>query len=124
MTRNLLDELKHLLKQDFTATNLDAAANLAFDSSWNAPSPLGLFVVTRVLRILGGQWDVPDLGDEAWMTQRALSDTEERLRPPLMDYLSAAGEDLDSTRELQLLNTIVRALFTWTAERPDPRPSS
>ncbi|MDP9237273.1 MAG: hypothetical protein M3P30_07745 [Chloroflexota bacterium] len=42
--------------------------------------PLGLFVVTRVLRILADQWDVPDLGDEAWMTQRALVDMEERLR--------------------------------------------
>lgn len=122
MTRNLLDELKHLLRQDFTAANLDRAINLAFDSSWNAPSPLGLFVVTRVLRILADQWDVPDLGDEAWMTQPALMDMEERLRPPLMDYLSAADDGLDADAELQLLDAIVRALFKWTAERPHPRP--
>ena len=124
MTPTLLDELKRLLKRPFLASNLDAAAILAFESSWNAPHPLGLFVLTRVLRILKEHWDVAYWRDQAWMTQDAVTDMEDRLRPPLLAYLEAAGSrDLAPVDEVRLLETIVEALFKWTAERPNPRPS-
>lgn len=123
MTRNYLAELQIRLKRGFSADNLDSAATLAFESSWNDPNPLGLFVVTRVLRILEDHWDVPNLRDQAWMTQRAIAFMEDHLRPPLLQYLDQVSTgELDAARELRLLNDIVQALFKWTAERPDPRP--
>lgn len=118
---NLYEELKRRLNQDFSAANLDSAATLAFESSWNASRPLGLFVVTRVLRILADQWDLPNLRDEAYMSQDAVSFMEESLRSPLMRYLEAASRDLDGAIELQFLNDIVLALFKWTSERPPAR---
>jgi hypothetical protein len=111
------------LGQGFTADNLGSAATLAFESSWNAPSPLGLFVVTRVLRILADHWDVDDSHDQARMTSEALVDMERRLRPPLVGYLEAIDQGrLEAAAELDMLDAIVRALFEWTAERPDPGP--
>ena len=124
MTRTLLEELAHRLRQDFSADNLGSAAALAQEGSWNSPSPLGLFVVTSVLRHLEQHWDVATLRDQAWMSPDALLDMEARLRPPLIDYLQrAGGQDLDCSEEARLLNAVVAALFRWTAEGPDPRPT-
>src|SRR5262245_42943735 len=72
-TTNLYDELKRRLSLDFLAGNLDFAATLAYELSWNAPRPLGLFVVTRVLRVLAEAWRVDDEGDQAAMTTDALA---------------------------------------------------
>ena len=118
MTKPLLDELMRRLRQDFLAANLGPAATLAHEASWNNPSPLGLFVVTTVLRHLEGHWDVPTLRNQAWMTQEALADMESRMRPPLLDYLAKASNasSLDCTEEMALLNAIVQPLFRWTAE--------
>ena len=122
MTPPLHDELMLLLRQDFLAANLGTAATLTHEASWNAPSPLGLFVVTTVLRHLESHWDVATWGDEAWMAPDAVADMEARLRPPLLDYLEKAAHPLDCSEELSLLNTLVQALFQWTAEGPAPRP--
>ena len=122
MTPTLLDELMRRLRRDFLAANLGAAATLAHEASWNAPSPLGLFVVTTVLRHLESHWDTAAWRDQAWMTPEALDDMEARLRPPLMDYLERASGSIDCSEELQLLNALVKALFKWTSEGPDPRP--
>jgi len=123
LTRTLPAELAYRLGQAFTADNLGAAATLAFESSWNATSPLGLFVVTRVLRVLADHWDADESHDQARMTSGAVADMEARLRPPLVAYLEAIAKgDLEAGAELDMLNAIVRALFEWTARRPDPRP--
>lgn len=121
--RTLPDELISRLRQEFSADNLGATATLAHEASWNAPNPLGLFVVTTVLRHLEAHWDVPNFGDQAGMTEPALSDMEGRLRPPLLDYLWHVDEGpMDCEVERQLLNALVIALFKWTAEGPSPRP--
>lgn len=123
MTKTFLEELTRRLRQGFLADNLRAAGTLAHEASWNAPSPLGLFIVTTVLRHLEEHWDLSGLGDEASMTAEALADMEGRLRPPLLDYLTkASASALDAAEEARLLNAIVRALFAWTAHGPNPRP--
>jgi hypothetical protein len=119
----LYAELKQLLSHDFSADNLGRAANLAFEGSWNADHPAGVFVVTRVLRILEDQWDVQNSAGQAWMTAQSVRVMEQRMRPPLIEYLSALDADsLAPDAELGLLNAIVLALFKWTAERPSARP--
>ena len=120
----LYAELKQLLSQDFSADNLDRAANLAFEASWNSVHPAGLFVVTRALRILEDQWDVQGLRGQAWMTAESVRAMEQSMRPPLSEYLSALDAGgVARDVELGLLNAIVVALFKWTAERPEPRPN-
>ena len=120
---NSPEELKRRLSQRFSADNLSSAATLAFESSWNHPHSVGLFVVERVLRILAEHWDVAYSRDQAWMTNEASVDMENRLRPPLFTYLDALDDPLlDSSAEMRLLRDIVDALFRWTAEGPDPRP--
>ena len=118
-------ELKRLLDQEFLADNLDHAATLAFEASWNSNHPLGLFVVARLLRILEDQWAVAESRGQAWMTIEAVRAMEAYLREPMQHYLAALDRDaLEPVVELGLLNEIVRALFKWTTERPDPRPGT
>ena len=122
--RTLLEELIRRLTQEFSADNIGSAATFAHEASWNTPAPLGLFVVSTVLRHLEDQWDISTLGDQGWMTAEALADMEDRLRPPLLDYLGHLNASpLECADELRLLNVFVDALFKWTAQGPDPRPS-
>jgi hypothetical protein len=120
----LHEELISRLRQDFLAANLGPAATLAHEASWNEPSPLGLFVVTTVLRHLEEAWGVAEDRDQAWMTSAALTDMESRFRAPLIEYLEKSGSgNLECAEELLLLDEIVKTLFKWSAEGPDPRPS-
>ena len=81
-----------------------------------------MFVVATVLRHLEAHWNVPDMGDQAWMTASAFADMERRFRQPLLDYLDRAQDPLlDYQEESRLLNGIVQTLIQWTAEGPNPR---
>ena len=119
--RTLHEELIARLRQDFSAANLGSAATLAHEASFNASNPLGLFIVTTVLRHLQRHWDEENLRGQAWMTQSALTYMEDRLRPPLLNYLEQTDQEtLTCSEKSDLLNAIVRALFKWTVEGPDP----
>jgi hypothetical protein len=54
--RTLYERLNELLAPGFYPDNFLAVARYAEEASWQAGSPLGLYVLSRVLFSLGEDW--------------------------------------------------------------------
>lgn len=108
--RNLFRQLRELLAPGFYPDNFLAVARLAEEGSWQAERPLGLFVLSLILRSLGEDWGADEQGIEA-ATATELIQTME---PAVTAYLAAASErNMSDEEEVQLLNELVHAFLRW-----------
>ena len=110
--RSLYEELKRRLAPGFYPDNLRAAASLADEASWQIETPLGLYVLSRVLSRLEAQW--PEQGIETSVAEQLTR----ILKPSITAYIdAAAARELTAEEEAALLNEILRALLRWEAGR-------
>ena len=106
---NLYSALSDLLRAGFFRDNLLRVVRLAEEASWQTDSPLGLFILSCVLRDVCNEW-----GEEGIIATRLLDELRQTIEPPLAAYLSdAASRDLSVEDEADHLNRIIRSFLTW-----------
>jgi hypothetical protein len=105
--RTLYERLSELLAQGFFPDNLLAAALLAEESSWQTDNPLGLYVLSRILKTLAEDW--PRQGLPSLLADEMAAG----MNQPVMAYIWAAARGLSADEEAQHLNEIIRAFLKW-----------
>lgn len=105
--RNLYEELKRRLAQGFFPDNFLEVARLAEEASWQTDTPLGLYVLSRVLLSLAQDW--PKQGVE---TQVA-DEMQQLMEPPISAYIRTAAGGVSAEQEAQLLNAVITSYLRW-----------
>jgi hypothetical protein len=105
--RTLYERLSELLAPKFFPDNFLVAARLAEEASWNTDSPLGLYVLSRILRSLDKEW--PEQGIATPLAE----ELARGIGTPVAAYVTAAAQGISADEETRHLNEIIRAFLRW-----------
>jgi len=110
LTESVYGELKALLEPQLSLERLHEASALAREACGEAPHPVSLFVLARVLEAIESHWR--DRGAISGDAEIMLSEVA---LPPMRRYLDArARARLDGNREMAYLDEIVKAFLRWS----------
>ena len=101
------NELRALLRKEFSAGNLAALARLAHETAVSVDRPLAYFLLWQIFLTLDNEWHERPLTVEVAETMR------EHLVPSIDSYLAAAGGGVSPETETEYLNEISRLFLSW-----------
>lgn len=102
-----LHDIQRRLQREFYADNFREIASLAFEAARSADNPLSFFVFWKIFQSLDRDWR------ERPLTVATADRMKQHLAPHLEKYLQAALAGLSPELEVEYLNEILRAYFTW-----------
>jgi len=101
------DELRALLRKEFSAGNLAALARLAHEAAVSVDRPLAYLLLWQMFLALDNEWH------ERPLTVEVAERMRDQLAPSIDSYLAAARGGLSPETENEYLNEISRQFLSW-----------